>query len=215
MSRWYLPDGTVLEHPAPGAVPSVTTIISATWPKHGLQQWRESQLLSVAWRTVPRTDERTWVRAVRSVVDAIPRAAADEGRRLHERFAAGDVPHRLRAELLERMVNIDLGEPEVAVVGASYAGTVDLLAADWILDWKSTAGEELRPRWEWAIQLAAYERLVGYRRQWLVVIVSRDAPEARWRIWELSRGEKERAHRSWAACWQMWRVLEEIGEVER
>jgi hypothetical protein len=215
VSRWYLPDGTVLENPAPGAVPSVTTILGATWPKPGLRQWRENQLLSVAWRTVPREepriDERTWARAVLSAVDAIPRVAANEGRRLHERLAAGDVPSGLRAELLRCGIDLDEGEPERTIVGDSYAGTIDLLGPHWLLDWKTTGGDELRPRWEWAAQLAAYDRLAGHRRQWVVVILHRDS--GAWRIWQLTPEEMGIGHRAWSAAWQMWRVLEELGEV--
>jgi len=209
MSRWYLPDGTVVERPVKGAVPSVTTVLSAVWPRPGLQAWKEKNLLRAVAEVPPETED--WERRVREAANLAITAAADRGRELHERLQRGefeDVPG-LRDIYLDYKIDPQFGQREHTLVGRFYGGTIDLLTESFIVDYKTTSGE-MTVYEDWFLQLAGYDQLLNEKcrnggRPWLLIIVDQELRRPA-RAYEPTPAEQAWARKAWAAALGLWRL---------
>lgn len=92
MSRFYKPDGTVLndcglkDARENGYCPSVTSIIKEAFPRSGLQRWIEEQLMLQAVANPPIDGEppQSWFARVRHASDEKRDTAGDWGSRLHD-----------------------------------------------------------------------------------------------------------------------------------
>lgn len=160
-------------------LPSVTTVLRGGLPTpYGLQLWKLRMLLDHALTTERRPDEddEAYVSRIQRDYEAAKATAPDLGTEVHamladyysgrgseygyssEAYEIGSVARQYMEPVIDDVVAV-----ERTVVGAGYAGTVDLVYYDVIgnlvlLDWKTQEPKDgkVRVRDDWVYQLAAY-----------------------------------------------------------
>jgi hypothetical protein len=208
MSRWYLPDGTVLDRPKRGAVPSVTTVLSGVWPKPAIIAWREKQLLKAAAGTPPSDN---WEEDVKATLAELTSAGAERGREIHAMLEAGrdaEIPGLQDIYNYYGIVPAKC-QRERTLVGPWYGGTMDLLHPEYIVDYKTTS-TEMTVYDDWLLQLAGYDQLLediesDGGRTWLVIIIDQELQRPA-RVFEAKDEHRRWASGAWSAALSLWQA---------
>lgn len=160
-----------------GYFPSVTSILQII-NKPGLELWKLEQCLMAAL-TLPRAEAETEDGFAKRVVEdmkAQTKEAARKGTALHnaaERYlqrkplylddAAAELFVPVRKWLDDEVEEVILVETVQVHQGEQYAGTIDLIAilksyGPAIVDFKTSAREDIKPYQEWSLQLESYRQ---------------------------------------------------------
>ena len=214
---------TLREARKEGWLPSVTTVMQVM-AKPGLQRWKDERLIDACMMYADKipTEISCDYDFARIKAGEIARNAADEGTKIHaaiERFLQGkwidtkyeahvDAAIRELHKLSKDWPTVEKGFADEAY---GYAGKIDLLNDEWVIDFKGKEfGEDdsIKAYDEHFMQLSAYER--GIReglepRNQANIFISRSHPGvARTVIHTI-----EQAERGWnmfKACLELWQA---------